>query len=179
MVPQHRPMRDSRVASATVKSDLQMLHDLKFEYPKTLLCGYLNINNLRNKMHDLRLIIHDVHCEKSVQIRSYFWSVFSCIRTEYGVSLHIQRYKVSGDTKYLSIYVGKYVPEITLSLDIFHAVVPVDYFAISETKLDNSFPNVQLTINNYETRARRERDKHGGGLIEFVRKGLIYKRLRK
>ena len=24
------------------------------------------------------------HCEKSVQIRSYFWSVFSCIRTEYG-----------------------------------------------------------------------------------------------
>ena len=23
------------------------------------------------------------HCEKSVQIRSYFWSVVSCIRTEY------------------------------------------------------------------------------------------------
>ena len=25
-----------------------------------------------------------VHCVKSVQIRSYFWPVFSCIRTEYG-----------------------------------------------------------------------------------------------
>ena len=24
------------------------------------------------------------HCVKSVQIQSYFWSVFSCIRTEYG-----------------------------------------------------------------------------------------------
>ena len=24
------------------------------------------------------------HCVKSVQIRSYFWSVFSCIRIEYG-----------------------------------------------------------------------------------------------
>ena len=24
------------------------------------------------------------HCVKSVQIRSFFWSVFSCIRTEYG-----------------------------------------------------------------------------------------------
>ena len=23
------------------------------------------------------------HCVKSVQIRSHFWSVFSCIRTEY------------------------------------------------------------------------------------------------
>ena len=25
----------------------------------------------------------DCHCAKSVQIRSYFWSVFSCIRIEY------------------------------------------------------------------------------------------------
>ena len=25
-----------------------------------------------------------LHCVKSVQIRSYFWSVFSCIRIEYG-----------------------------------------------------------------------------------------------
>ena len=24
------------------------------------------------------------HCVKSVQIRSFFWSVFSCIRTEFG-----------------------------------------------------------------------------------------------
>ena len=24
------------------------------------------------------------YCVKSVQIRSYFWSIFSCIRTEYG-----------------------------------------------------------------------------------------------
>ena len=51
--------------------------------------------------------------------------------------------------------------------------VPIDYFVISETRLNNSFPYVQLTINNYEIRARRDRDnKHGGGLIEFVRKGL-------
>ena len=31
------------------------------------------------------------HCVKSVQIRSYFWSLFSCIRTEYSVI----RYSVS------------------------------------------------------------------------------------
>ena len=30
------------------------------------------------------------YCVKSVQIRSYFWSVFSRIRTEYEVSLRIQ-----------------------------------------------------------------------------------------
>ena len=39
----------------------------------------------------------DKHCVKSVQIRSYFWSVFSCIRIEYG-------------------------PEITPYLDTFHAL---------------------------------------------------------
>ena len=39
-----------------------------------------------------------LRCVKSVQIRSYFWSVFSCIRIEYG-------------------------PEITPYLDTFHAVL--------------------------------------------------------
>ena len=46
-----------------------------------------------------------LHCVKSVQIRSYFWSVFSCIRIEYGDLL---RY---------------YGPEITPYLDTFHAVL--------------------------------------------------------
>ena len=110
MVLQYRSVRDSGVAIATGKSDLQMLYALKFQYPKNLLCRYPNINSLRNKMHDLRLITHDA---------------------------------------------------------------PIDYFVISETKLDNSFPNAQLTINNYEIRERRDRDKHGRGLIEFVRKDLI------
>ena len=41
MVPQYRSVRDSGVASVTGKSNLQMLHDLRFEYPKNLLCGYL------------------------------------------------------------------------------------------------------------------------------------------
>ena len=81
-----------------------------------MLCGCLNINSLRNKIHDLRLMIHDA---------------------------------------------------------------PLDYFIINETKLDNSFPNAQVTTTNYGRRARRDRDKHGGGLTEFVRKGLICKRLRK
>ena len=74
-------MADTGVTSATGKSDLQMLHDIRFEYPKHLLCGYLNINSLRNKIHDLTLIIDDV---------------------------------------------------------------PIDYFIISETRLDDSFPNAQL-----------------------------------
>ena len=53
------------------------------------------------------------HCVKSVQIRSFYWSVFSRIRTEYG------------ETEYLSVFssnTGKYGPEKTPYLDTFHAV---------------------------------------------------------
>ena len=35
-----------------------------------------------------------IHCVKSVQLRSFFWSVFSCIRTEYGEILRISPYSV-------------------------------------------------------------------------------------
>ena len=54
----------------------------------------------------------------------------------------------------------------------------LDYFVISETKLGESFPSAQFNISNYEIRNRRDRDKNGGGLIEFVRKGFITKRLK-
>ena len=54
----------------------------------------------------------------------------------------------------------------------------LDYFVISETKLDESFPSAQFDINNYEIKNRRDRDENGGESIEFVRKGFITKRLK-
>ena len=48
-----------------------------------------------------RLIYRTIHCMKSVQIWSYFWSIFSCIQSKY----------------------RKIGPEITLYLDTFHAVI--------------------------------------------------------
>ena len=33
-------------------------------------------------------IMYNIHCVKSVQIRSYFWSAFFCIQTQYGEMLH-------------------------------------------------------------------------------------------
>ena len=48
-----------------------------------------------------RLSYSMTHCVKSVQIRSYFWSVFSCIWTKYGLNI------------------GKYKPEITPYLDFY------------------------------------------------------------
>ena len=60
------------------------------------------------------------HCVKSVQIRSFFWSVFSRIWTEYR------------DTKYLSVFsanAGKCGPEKTSYLDNFHAVTFSEVFS--------------------------------------------------
>ena len=97
------------------ETGLQQLQEDRLKHRKNPLIGYLNINSLRNKITDLRVIMK------------------------------------------------------TLSLD---------YLILSETKIDESFPTSQFNVEGYEIRARRDRDKFGGGLIEFVQRGLICKRLR-
>ena len=75
------------------------------------------------------------YCVKSVQIRSYFWSVFSCIRTEYGEILRIQENTNTGKygleitpylvTLYPSVFspnAGKDGPEIAPYVNTFHGV---------------------------------------------------------
>ena len=39
-------------------------------------------------------VLLQTHCIKSAQIRSFFWSVFSCIRTDYGDLLRKSSYSV-------------------------------------------------------------------------------------
>ena len=53
----------------------------------------------------------------------------------------------------------------------------LDYLILSETKIDESFLTSQFNVKGYEIRGRRDRDKFGGGLIEFIRRSLICKRL--
>ena len=95
---------DLRGASS-LATDLQVLHHERLKHNKNPMIGYLNINSLRNKLTDLKVIL-----------------------------------------KYLSL----------------------DYFILSETKLDESFPNAQFPLDGYEMRARRDSNKFGGGLIEYV-----------
>ena len=53
----------------------------------------------------------------------------------------------------------------------------LDYFVISETKVYESFPSQEI-INNFKIKARKDRNCNGGGMIEFVRKGFICRRLK-
>ena len=44
----------------------------------------------------------------------------------------------------------------------------LDYFVLSETKINDSFPSAQLDMSGYETKARKDRAGMGGGIIEYV-----------
>ena len=55
----------------------------------------------------------------------------------------------------------------------------LNFFVLSETKVNESFPSGQFDISGYEIRARRDRDGIGGGIIKYVKKRLICKRLKK
>ena len=52
-------------------------------------------------------------------------------------------------------------------------VLLLDYFVVCETKLDNSFPSAQFYLSDYEIRYRKDRDNNGGGLIEYIKRGVI------
>ena len=65
----------------------------------------------------------------------------------------------------------------TCDLPVLLDNLQLDYCVISETKLDNSFLSAQFAMENYEIRARRNRDGYGG-LIEFAKRGIICKRVK-
>ena len=47
----------------------------------------------------------------------------------------------------------------------------IDICFISETKIDENFPNQQVNISNYKT-FRRDRNKHDGGLLFYVNENI-------
>ena len=51
-----------------------------------------------------------------------------------------------------------------------------DILVIQETKLTSDFKTGSFLINNYEKPIRRDRNEYGGGLMLFIRKGVICKR---
>ena len=56
--------------------------------------------------------------------------------------------------------------------------VSIEYIAISETKLDGSFPDSQFKIDGYHfSPFRRDRNFHGGGLMVYIKNDIIATRL--
>ena len=53
----------------------------------------------------------------------------------------------------------------------------IDVLVLTETKLDSSFPTSQFLIDGFTTPFRRDRDKHGGGILIYVRDDIPSKQL--
>ena len=54
----------------------------------------------------------------------------------------------------------------------------LDIFMVSETKIDDSFPENQFIIEGYSKPYRRDRNSHGGGLLIYVRDVIPCKELK-
>ncbi len=52
-----------------------------------------------------------------------------------------------------------------------------DVLVVAETKLNSDFPTQNFVIENYQNPLRRDRNEHGGGLMQFTRKGVICNRV--
>ena len=90
--------------------DLKSLFGLRVQHHNHPIIGFLNINSIRYKIIDLRIIIE------------------------------------------------KFLPDILV---------------IEETKLSSEFNNNAFLINNYKTPMRLDRDEFGGGLMQYVGKGVV------
>ena len=97
-----------------ILNDIGEIFNLRTKNPNTPLIGFLNINSLRNKITDLRLVME------------------RCLP---------------------------------------------DVLVIEETKLNSDFKTEIFLINNYQKPIRRDRNEFGGGLMQFVRKGVVSNRI--
>ena len=48
----------------------------------------------------------------------------------------------------------------------------IDILMVSETKLDSSFPQIQLRREGYAHPFRYDRNSHGGGILLFIREDI-------
>ena len=53
----------------------------------------------------------------------------------------------------------------------------LDIIGIAESKLDNSFPTSQFLIQGYNSPYRLDISENNGGLLVYVKRGIISKRL--
>ena len=53
----------------------------------------------------------------------------------------------------------------------------VDILVITESKLDQSFPESQFFINRFSKPFRKDRNRHGGGLLMYIKEDILQKEL--
>ena len=96
------------VCTQNLEEPLSIFKELRLKNPNRIIIGHLNINSIRNKFEELKLLVKD-------------------------------------------------------SLDLI---------IITETKIDNSFIINQFLIDGFSMPFRADRDKHGGGILVYIRESI-------
>ena len=86
------------------------------------------------------------HCMKSVQIRSYFWSVFSCIRTEYK-KIRTRKIFVFGHFSH-SLVFSNFTWFFNLSKNILQTIVVPN--KILQVVIEKAGPSFLFSVNIIE-----------------------------
>ena len=71
---------------------------------------------------------------------------------------------------------SKYLSVLITDRSVFMWYVQHSYSTVNDTKSGNSFTSAHFILSDYVVRVRRDSDKNGSSLTEYVRKGVIYKR---
>ena len=118
------------------------------------------------------------HTHNAVINRSSFRAVYDNNSQNSNLQV-LRKFRLVNPRNYLKGYlkINSLMNKITDVREMIGSL-QLDYFVISETKLDSNFPSAQFHIGVYEIRNRRDRDKRGGGLNEFVKKGITAKRIK-
>ena len=97
-----------------ISSDIDDIFSLRTKNSNNPIIGFLNINSLRNKITDLRMVME------------------------------------------------RCLPDILV---------------VEETKLNSDFKTETFLMNDYQRPIRRDRNEFGGGLMQFIRKGVVCNRV--
>ena len=97
---------------------------------------------------------------------SFFWSVFSCIQSEYR-KIRTIKSSVFGHFSYSKF-------------DNLKLIIQgkIDILVITETKTDSTFPLNQFAIQGYSKPYRFDRNRNGGGVFIYVRENIPSRELK-
>ena len=101
------------------------------------------------------------------------------IQGEPDVSIQLKSYRVRHVGKL--IFATLNINSIRYKFDELKSLIAgnIDLLVVTETKLDESFPTEQFFIEGYSAPYRLDRNKHGGGILIYVREDISSKQLTK
>ena len=89
---------------------------------------------------------------------------------------HLKKYRSINARNYIIGHLN--INSIRYKFDAVQSLLQdglLDTLTISESKLDESFPSAQFKVTDFSLH-RRDRDRHGGGLLLYIRSGIPHRR---